>query len=335
MFRITLSILSFTIPLIILYSLDPKSFEITWQGRTYYLFFLWVFFLETWIAWEKLPNDFNLKSLRTVASIIALPLPTLYVVATSYLRVNAIIEESARNSLIHPDMISLLPLSTEYLVLAILFALVVSLNFGIAHLNDFSISMLLLGAIGSIYTINNLYPYGSFVPFQSIVPTTANLAMNVLNSMGYRTMWLESYQNMPRFIAWNSQGNPSLPFAIAWPCAGVESVIIYTLTILLFLKKSGFSWGAKIVLFIIGLITTYFINILRIATIYIISIEQGNWRLFHDYYGQLYSIIWITSYPLIIIGGQLLYSKIRGINAEKILNDLKTFFSVRIEGHKM
>jgi thaumarchaeosortase len=310
--------LSFIIPFVILYFLYPKSFEATWEGRTYYIFFLWLFFLETWMAWEELPNNFNTKSLRTVAFIIALPLPTLYVIAANYYGVNTAIQELATNIYIHPNMIGLIPLSTEYLVLTILFTLIISLGFGVSHLWNFSISVLFLGAIGSIYMINNLYPYGTFIPFQFIVPTTATLAMNVLNLMGYHTVWLGYNQNMPTIIVQDSQGNRSLPFTIAWPCAGVESLIIYTLTIWLFLKKSGISWIAKVIYFIIGAVITYFINVLRIVTIYIISIEKGDWRLFHDYYGQLYSIIWITSYPLIIIGSQLLWSKIKSLDVEKI-----------------
>jgi len=121
---------------------------------------------------------------------------------------------------------------------------------------------------------------------------------------------------MPVLRVWDPN-NPlkSARFGIAWPCAGVESLIIYTVTILLFLKKTAIPWKHGIIYFIIGAIITYFINILRIVTIFLLAAKYGTqspevWS-FHDFYGQLYSITWIISYPLIIIGTRSLWSKIR------------------------
>ena len=55
------------------------------------------------------------------------------------------------------------------------------------------------------------------------------------------------------------------------------------------------------IIFVIGAVGTYIVNILRIVSIYVIAINQGDWRTFHDYYGELYSITWIIAYLLIII----------------------------------
>jgi thaumarchaeosortase len=308
--RILLPIISFIIPIVILYSLDSKSFEITWKGRTYYLFFLWLLFLETFLNWRELEHALGkIRSLRTGAFVVSLSFPTIYVVTTSYYGLNTVIANlSGQYKIPFADW---MPLSTEYLVLTVLFVLIVSLGYGIGQLMNLSISTLFLGAIGAIYTIDNLYPYGRFTLFQIIVPTTANLAMNVLNLMGYHTLWIGNPSNMPTFIAWNSQGNYSSAFSIAWPCSGVESLIIYTVTILLFLKKTPISWPVKAVYFAIGAAITYFINVLRIATIFTISINGGSIEAFHNFYGQLYSISWIMAYPLVIIGTQLLWATIR------------------------
>jgi exosortase/archaeosortase family protein len=83
----------------------------------------------------------------------------------------------------------------------------------------------------------------------------------------------------------------------------------------LFLKNSDIPWRQRTIYFIIGAIITYFINIMRIVTIFIIGIDYGvgspQWWQFHNYYGALYSISWIITYPLIIIGIQVLWSKIK------------------------
>lgn len=306
---------SFVVPFLILYFLYPNSFEATWKGRTYYLFFLWLVSLEIILCWEEIQTNKvdKLKSIRTFAFIITLLLPTTYVVAANYCGLNAIIADLARQNNI--PWIDWILISTEYLVFTVLFSLIILAEFGVSGLKDFSISVFFLGIIGVIYTIDNLCPYGRFTPFQIVVPTTTQLATNVLNLMGYETRlsFMSShpvYGSMPYLAVKDFQGFWR-GFGIAWPCAGVESLLIYTATILLFLKKIVIPWKHKIVYFVIGAIVTYFINILRIVMIFVISANGGDIWTFHDYYGQLCSITWIISYPLMIIGSRALWSKIK------------------------
>jgi hypothetical protein len=49
---------------------------------------------------------------------------------------------------------------------------------------------------------------------------------------------------------------------------------------------------------------------LRIATIFMIGVGGGDINPFHNYYGPLYSISWIISYPLIIIATRALWTRI-------------------------
>jgi exosortase/archaeosortase family protein len=137
------------------------------------------------------------------------------------------------------------------------------------------------------------------------------LAANVLNLMGYRTQLLGFTNNMPTLAVWGSKGGVPAAFQVAWPCSGVDSLLIYTITILLFLKKSAISRVVRIIYFVIGALVTYFINVLRVVTIFVIAANGGGIGPFHRYYGSLYSITWIVSYPLIIIGSRILWSKIK------------------------
>ncbi len=312
-----LPILAFLVPMLMLYSLDPPSFEATWKGRTFYIFFIWLASLEIIMSWEKLaPKVKKLASARNAMFIIALLLPTAYVVISSYGGVNTAIAEWAHANSI--AWYNWMPLSTEYLILATLFALLMWSEYGSAGLKDSAISSLFLATIGIIYTIDNLYPYASFTPFQVLVPATSTLAANFLNLMGYRTSFLNSQIPGAPLLQVQSGNGVSTALSIAWPCSGVESLLIYTVTILLFLKRSTVTWTRRIIYFTIGAIVTYFINILRIATIFIIQINTGGGNTltpqaeeFHSLYGQLYSIAWILSYPLIIVGSQLLWSKVK------------------------
>jgi thaumarchaeosortase len=208
-----------------------------------------------------------------------------------------------------------MPLSTEYLVFTALFVSIVLLAYGYGGLMNHSISVIFLGIIGIIYTVDNVYPYGTFAPFQLLVPTTATLAANVLTLMGYQTEWTGQLFGTPILTVRKPNQIIGPSFGIAWPCSGIDSLIIYSVTILLFLKDSVISWKQRTVYFLIGAAITYFINILRIATIFIIAIDYGatspQVQQFHNYYGPLYSITWIMAYPLIIIGTQALWRKIK------------------------
>jgi len=312
-----LPLISFIIPVAILYFIDPPYFEKTWQGRTYELFFVWLCLLELILNWEEVGASRigKLKSVRGIAFATFLLMPTMYVIAANFFGLNAMIYDLAMSFNVGEHWALLIPLSTEYLVFMGLFVVIVLLGQGTRGVRNYSISILFLGIIGGLYTIDNLFPWGRFTPFQAIVPTTTTLAANVLNLMGYQTsistQVSAEYGQLPYLYAQNSKG--SAAFGIAWPCAGVESLLIYTVTILLFLSKSAIPRLQRAVYFVVGALVTYFINILRIATIFVIQINEGDLarQRFHDYYGQLYSIVWIVSYPLIIIGSRTVWTKVR------------------------
>jgi thaumarchaeosortase len=294
------------------YLLDAGSFELVWKGRTFQLFFVWLTALELILGWESLQPRKVSKSFsaKTVAFVAALVLPTMYVVLSNYLGLNTAITEVSKN--IGVTWWDSMALSTEYLVFAALFCLMVFVQFGKKGLKDFSVPAVFLGIVGALYTIDNVFPYGQFTPFQLLVPTTASLAASTLNLMGYQTS-LTTAGAMPHLTA-TDPANPlrTATFDIAWPCAGIESLLIFAVVALLFLKRMHISWKAKIGYFAVGAAVTYIINILRIAAIFTIGMDGGDVQMFHFYYGPLYSITWIVLYPLLILGSQMLWQKIKG-----------------------
>jgi exosortase/archaeosortase family protein len=137
------------------------------------------------------------------------------------------------------------------------------------------------------------------------------LATNILKFMGYNTTLDLAQGDLPSLMV-TDPNNPSkmASFSIAWPCAGIESLLIFTVTILLFLKRMPISWKAKVGYFAVGAAVTYFINVLRIVSIFLFTMNGGDAALFHSTYGPLYPITWIVTYPLIILGSQSLWHKI-------------------------
>jgi exosortase/archaeosortase family protein len=120
--------------------------------------------------------------------------------------------------------------------------------------------------------------------------------------MGYSTL-IGTENGMPTLQASGPLGTAK--FAVAWPCAGVESLLIFTAVALLFTQQLPISWKAKTGYVVAGATVAYIINILRIVTLFTIGMQFGvnsdQVQMFHNTYGALYSLIWIVAYPLIIL----------------------------------
>jgi thaumarchaeosortase len=317
-----LPLAAFVVPIALLFLLNPiepynvstqDSFQLMWKGRTFQLFFIWLIALELIFSWETFTAKFNIKNkTRTLAYAITLLLPTIYVISEYYLGLNnAITSFSLQNGVAWADS---MPLAIEYLVYSGLFLLTVYFAFGKRGLTGFALPALFMAIVGLLYTIDNVFPYGEFTPFQLLVPTTASLAAGVLGLMGYSVVsGVDASTGMPTLDVSNLAG--SATFAIAWPCAGIESLLIFTAVVLLFLKQMKISWKAKIGFFVVGAVVTYFINVVRIATIFILGIQYGADSVqvsdFHFYYGPLYAMAWIVTYPLIILASMVVYRRIR------------------------
>jgi exosortase/archaeosortase family protein len=123
----------------------------------------------------------------------------------------------------------------------------------------------------------------------------------------------------PVLAAYDSSGNLLIQYAVGWPCAGVQSLLIYTFVVLIFLKKTAAPLSHKAAYFVFGALVTYFVNILRVVSIYLTyinTLSQGRQaaleaaRVFHDFYGGLYSMAWIVAYPLIVVGSRSLWHRI-------------------------
>lgn len=292
-----------------------NTFEILWKGRGFYIFFVWLVILEFILGWEKLRRP-PINTFMGFVTIIAFCLPTIYIIISNYCGLNATIVNWAIQNGIEDAWF--MPLSIEHLALAGLFTLAILLQHGVNGLRNIVISPVFLATIGILFMIDNIWKYGKFTPLQILVPVTATLAANVLGLMGYGTSMIfienEEYGSLPILSVMNSQGK-NASFAIAWPCSGIESLLIYTLMILLFLKNSMIPLKHRIFYFVFGAVITFFINVFRIATIFVIASNTGTNSIqvhrFHDYYGWLFSLTWIVLYPLIVIVSRDLWIKMK------------------------
>jgi hypothetical protein len=97
---------------------------------------------------------------------------------------NAIIDWSLANNL-QGAWATTMPLSLEYIAFALLFFATVFLSFGKKGIIGYAIPFFFMIIVGTLYIIDNLYPYGQFTLFQAFVPTAATVASIIFNLMGY------------------------------------------------------------------------------------------------------------------------------------------------------
>ena len=328
-------ILALLLPLVFLYTLNPVdehllalhllnpveqyqpieprlSFELMWKGRTFELFFVWLIGLELILGWESW-NNFRLKkqlSTRTVLFLVSLTLPTVYFLIFNYAGLNAVIVDLSRQQGVF--WVRDMPVAFEYLVFAALLAVMSLLSSGAQGLKDFSVPVLFAAILSAVFIIDSVYPQGQFTPFQFFVPLTTSLASNTIAFLGYPARLKTSMNGLPNLTVIDP-GNSlnKVSFDVAWPCAGIESLLIFAVTVSVFLKRMSISWKMKVGYFIMGALVTYFINIIRIAAIFLYALNGGDANFFHQSIGPLFPISWIVAYPLVILGIQGLLPKIR------------------------
>lgn len=279
-------------------------FDLTWKGRMFYLFFVWLLLLESILDWEiivekqdKLKNRFRLGLACVFAAI-----PTLYVIAVNFFGLDQTIMSLGQALQLEGGFLNeAWPLSVEYLILLSFFILATWLAYGFAGLRSLSISLSLLAGIGVIYLLDTIRPYGTFKPMQLVAVPTAAFATALMDLLGYNVSLSYSssafnpeYGAMP-LMRGSGQVEPQVSAYIGWPCAGVHSLLLFTLITLVFFKRTKIQRDRKIIFFLFGAAGTYLANILRIASFFAISIHYGSdaGQFFHDSYGELYFIAWM------------------------------------------
>jgi exosortase/archaeosortase family protein len=152
--------------------------------------------------------------------------------------------------------------------------------------------------------LDTVYPFGVFKPIQLLALPAAGLTAAFCEFLGYPTVlrYPVPYQGgfFPRILI--SAGGKSADALIGWPCAGVHSMFLYILIMLVFFKRSEISGFRKLTYFVVGAIGTYFVNILRIFTYLFIYLnyDKATADLFHNSYGELYFFAWILLFILLI-----------------------------------
>lgn len=307
--------ISFILPVLILYLLYPSSFEIVFgEGRAPYLIFLWLICLELALFWRRLTSARQRKftAVGMITLVLFLVFPTLYVLGLSYTGLHqAIVElgkylgvpESAPVNITWIE--SRWPMAFELALFSTCFSVSAWILYRREGLTRLGVAFFFLWAVTVFGMVDTFFPAGKMWILQVFVPFTVNASATVLREMGYSVATKEFSNPVYGFgTALTVFNGRSLFNAVVfWPSAGVHSMIIYALTILLFISNMSISIIRKTVIFIVGAAGTFIANVLRIVTIVKIGLDNGTVvaQHFHDYYGEFFFISWMVIYLSIIV----------------------------------
>lgn len=309
--------LSFILPVLILCLLYPDSFQITFgAGRASYLVFLWIACLEFAVYWKTLSSIelHKLKVRRAITLASFMIIPTAYVLAINYTGLKQAVVELGKllgvpqGGIFGSDFVELhWPISFELALFALCFSLSTFIFYKRKGLSKLGVALFFLWGVAVFNMIDTFFPVGKLLILQVFVPFTVNSSATVLRLMGYSARTMDFTNQVYGFGTALTVFNGKSFFSaiVFWPSAGINSMIIYTLTILLFINGVSFSIKRKAIIFVVGAVGTFMANVLRIVTITRIGLENGALAAqhFHDYYGEFFFISWMIIYLTIIVLG--------------------------------
>jgi hypothetical protein len=212
------------------------------------------------------------RKLMAAALIIAV-IPTIYILAVNMFGLDLTILKAGLNLNIPAvtangdpsDFLHLQwPLSLEYAVFFSCFIASICLAYRGKGVKLFGISLVFLGAMSVAYMLDTIFPFGVFRPLQELTLPTAATTAALFDLLGYRVMMTYPMTSTNSMLPGLTVGNGTqvAGVEIAWACAGVYSLLLYVLIILVFFKRTNISSFRKVLYFFIGLFGTFFANVM-------------------------------------------------------------------------
>lgn len=294
----------FSVPIVLLYIFVPLTFQVSWKGRVAYVMFLWLVLLEIFLARHRLP-EFNIIAklrqvdVRFISGLIVLLVPTAFTLWQFMSGGGDLVILLGRFvGAPFPELDW--PLAFESMLFTTCFVLSAWLLQSLIGLGRFKVSLFFLGAVAAFFMVDTFYHGGAVWFLQILVPPIVFVAAFFLNVLGYpatTSVYADGY-----LLVVGKDGGYHMSLLVYWPCAGVHSLIIYTIVVLLLFKNMGMSPRKKIAYFVVGAFGTFMANIFRIVSIGTIGANFGPEasRLFHEYYGELFFVVWIVVYLIAV-----------------------------------
>ena len=284
------AILLLASPTIFTLAVFPDTFSLSWnQGRGGFLFAMAFMVAELVGLKLVIPK----KKLLAVIPLAALTI--VYLVILEFGLRDYIISIAPQYNV---QLIYSWTWLWDFVVMAIFLVSSMSILFGKKWIRISPAGPIFIAGTAVILSLDAFFPYDTLGPLQYVVPYLVQTNAWIINVLD---LGVASARDNIMFL----KGDHG-PFALQvfWPSAGVHSVIIYSLVMMAFLFKMNIPPKRKAIYFILGIIGTIGVNMIRIFSLSLfalkVSTNVAEFEEFHSVAGEIMFLPWLFIFLLVV-----------------------------------
>ena len=278
-------------PILFALAVFPDSFSLSWnQGRGGFLFAL------AFIIAEIVGLKIVIPTKRLLAVVPLAILTIAYIVGLEYGLRDFILSSSEQYNV---QLIYSWTWMWDFIVMVIFVIASLTIYFGKRWIRIAPAGPIFLGGSAIILSLDAFFPYDTLGPLQYVVPylVQANVWLIGIFDLGVAT----GRDN----IMFLKGDHGTMVLQVFWPSAGVHSVIIFSLVMGAFLLKMNIPRRRKSIYFILGIIGTIIVNMIRIFSLswYALKVTTNaeQWEEFHSVAGEIMFLPWLFVFLVIVI----------------------------------
>jgi len=268
----------------------PDSFSLSWnQGRGGFLFAL------AFIVAELIGLKIQIPTKRLVAIIPLAALTIVYLVGLEY-GLREYIEAGAE--VYDVQLIFSWTWMWDFIVMTSFVITTLFIFFGKKWIRISPAGPIFLAGSAVILSLDAFFPYDTLGPLQYVVPYLVQTNAWIITTLD---LGVATARDNLMFL----RGDHG-PFALQvfWPSAGVHSIIIYSLVMMAFLLKMNIQRNRKAMYFIIGILGTIGVNMIRIFSLSLfalkVSTNAAEFEEYHSVAGEIMFLPWLFIFLLIV-----------------------------------
>ena len=268
----------------------PDTFSLSWnQGRGGFLFAL------AFIVAELLGLKLEIPTKRLIAVIPLAVLTIVYLIALEN-GLREFIEESGE--VYNVQLIFSWTWMWDFIIMAIFVVASLFIFFGKKWIRIAPAGPIFLSGSAIILSLDAFFPYDTLGPLQYVVPYLVQTNAWIITAFDLGTATARD-----NLLFLKGEHGP-FALQVFWPSAGVHSVIIYSLVMMAFLLKMNIPRNRKVGYFVIGILGTIGVNMIRIFSLSIfalkVSTNANEFEEFHSVAGEIMFLPWLFIFLLLV-----------------------------------
>jgi thaumarchaeosortase len=187
----------------------------------------------------------------------------------------------------------------DFIVMAIFILVALTVFFGKRWIRIAPAAPIFLTGTAIILSLDAFFPYDTLGPLQYVVPYFVQANVWIITTLELGTAVARDN------VMFLRGDHGSMALQVFWPSAGVHSIIIFSLVIGAFMLKMNIPRGRKSVYFILGIIGTIGVNLIRVFSLswYALKVttDPVAWEEYHKIAGEIMFLPWLFAFILIVI----------------------------------